>query len=122
MRANRSRRTKPEVIIASAFSSLGLSVVRNYTPLPGTPDVVVVAIKLAVFVHGCFWHGCPLHYRPPKTDAAYWKAKVATNRRRDKLARGAIERLGWRVVEIWEHEALASPLAAARRALSAARR
>jgi DNA mismatch endonuclease (patch repair protein) len=68
------------------------------------PDFVFRAHRLAVFVDGCFWHGCPLHATSPKTNAAFWREKIAANRTRDRLVTRSLRRLGWRVLRIWEHE------------------
>lgn len=76
---------------------------RNY-PLPGRPDFVFPALRLAVFVDGCFWHGCPRCYRRPHSRRAYWDAKVQNNRRRDARLRQALRRRGWHVMRVWEHE------------------
>jgi len=77
--------------------------------LPGTPDFAFPYKKLAVFVDGCFWHGCPLCYRRPKSSRSYWDSKVARNVARDKRDLVALRKLGWRVVRIWEHELKANP-------------
>ncbi len=103
MRANRSGNTKPDRMMAAALSSLGFAVVRN-----AEADVVVRALGLAVFVHGCFWHGCPEHWRPPATNRAYWVDKVRKTRRRDKTAREALQSKGWTVIETWEHDVVAN--------------
>ena len=66
------------------------------------PDLVFPDDKVAVFVDGCFWHGCPRCYVQPKTSVSYWKSKVATNIRRDNRQRQALRRAGWRVLRIWE--------------------
>ena len=71
--------------------------------LPGSPDYYSKKNRVAVFIHGCFWHGCPRHYREPTSNAGFWRRKVAGNRRRDRRARKALRALGWRVVSIWEH-------------------
>lgn len=68
------------------------------------PDFVFRAVKLAVFVDGCFWHGCPRHGRMPKTRVAFWMTKLAGNARRDREVRKLLRRCGWRVLRIWEHE------------------
>lgn len=122
MRANRAVGSKPEGAMAAALASLGLTVRRNVRGLPGTPDVVVEAISLCVMVHGCFWHGCPSHWRPPKANRTYWVEKVRRNRARDKAARVALESLGWKVVEIWEHDVRRDARAAAVAAVVEARR
>ncbi len=76
---------------------------RNW-PIFGKPDVAFPKLKLAVFVDGCFWHGCPLHATQPKTNAAFWRKKIAANRTRDRLVTRTLRRLGWRVLRLWEHE------------------
>ena len=68
------------------------------------PDFVFRPHKLAVFVDGCFWHGCPLHATQPKTHADFWRKKIATNRTRDRLVTRTLRARGWRVLRIWEHE------------------
>ncbi|MBI3416101.1 MAG: DNA mismatch endonuclease Vsr [Verrucomicrobia bacterium] len=77
---------------------------RRGAPLLGKPDFVFRAAKLAVFVDGCFWHGCPRHARIPKTRVAFWKAKLARNAQRDREVKSTLRRRGWRVLRIWEHE------------------
>ena len=68
------------------------------------PDFVFSAPRLVVFIDGCFWHGCPRHATAPKTNAVFWAAKLAGNRARDRYVNRALQRRGWRVVRIWEHE------------------
>ncbi len=68
------------------------------------PDFVFPNLRLAVFVDGCFWHGCPLHATEPKGNAAFWRRKFATNKARDRLVTRTLRRNGWRVLRIWEHE------------------
>jgi len=68
------------------------------------PDFVFRAQKLAVFVDGCFWHGCPIHGTQPKQNAAFWRKKIATNRTRDRLVTRSLRARGWKVLRLWEHE------------------
>lgn len=68
------------------------------------PDFVFPKLRLAVFVDGCFWHGCPQHATKPRTNAAFWRKKFAANRARDVLVTRTLRRNGWRVLRIWEHE------------------
>lgn len=68
------------------------------------PDFVFPKLQTAVFVDGCFWHGCPKHATWPKTRAAFWKAKIEGNRARDRRVDRALRRRGWQVLRIWEHE------------------
>ncbi len=68
------------------------------------PDWLNRSRKTAVFIHGCFWHGCPEHFKPPRSNTEFWKAKVSRNRERDASVRESLESDGWRVYWIWEHE------------------
>ena len=68
------------------------------------PDFVFPQLRLAVFVDGCFWHGCPKHETKPKSNAAFWRKKFARNIARDRLVTRTLRREGWRVLRIWEHE------------------
>ena len=68
------------------------------------PDFVFPRLRLAVFVDGCFWRGCPLHGAKPKTNAGFWRRKIAANRARDRLVGRTLRALGWRVLRVWEHE------------------
>ena len=70
----------------------------------GRPDYASKSRRVAVFVHGCFWHGCPEHYREPKSNVRFWRAKAAANRKRDARAVRRLRRAGWRVIVMWEHE------------------
>jgi DNA mismatch endonuclease, patch repair protein len=77
---------------------------RRHLPLPGKPDFVFQKERVAVFVDGCFWHGCPKHLRTPKSNKAYWRRKITTNRMRDVRVRRVLRQGGWRVLRVWEHE------------------
>jgi len=83
---------------------LGTNVRFEASDLPGTPDAVVECRRTAIFMHGCFWHGCPLHYRAPRRNAAYWRAKLLHNRGHDRLVTARLRVMGWRVLVLWEHE------------------
>ena len=100
----RGTNTEPETVLRSALWKRGLRYrVHAKTPV-GRPDVVVASKKLAVFIDGCFWHGCPLHYVRPRTRDEFWSAKLAENLARDMRQVDELEALGWRVVRVWEHE------------------
>jgi DNA mismatch endonuclease (patch repair protein) len=76
-------------------------------PLPGlhrTADIVFRPAKLAVFIDGCYWHGCPQHYVPPKTNPGYWSDKVARNMARDRDTDEQLLAAGWTVLRFWEHD------------------
>ena len=105
MRANRAKDTKPEISLRKALWAAGLRGYRkNVRGLPGTPDVVYGRARLAVFVHGCYWHQCPrcLRNRTPKTNRLYWEAKFAANVERDARQLGRLEAMGWRTLVVWE--------------------
>ena len=68
------------------------------------PDFVFPKLRLAVFVDGCFWHGCPRHFTRPKSRQAFWDAKILGNKQRDRLVNRTLRKAGWRVLRIWEHE------------------
>ena len=68
------------------------------------PDIVFTRMRVAVFVDGCFWHGCPVHGKPPKSNPRYWDAKIALNQDRDAHQSAALAAHGWTVLRVWEHE------------------
>lgn len=76
----------------------------NADELPAKPDFVFEKQQLAIFVDGCFWHGCPKCYRRPLSNQPYWDAKVARNIERDRRQRRMLRKLGWAIVQIWEHD------------------
>lgn len=106
-RANRRTGTKPEMRLRSALHSEGLRYRRDLLIRSGEvrtkPDIVFTRLKVAVFVDGCFWHGCPLHQVIPKSNREYWVPKLESNVRRDRRVDAALAEDGWRVVRIWEH-------------------
>lgn len=112
-----SIRSKGNATTERAFLRLlreaGISGWRRHVDLPGKPDFVFRVQRVAVFVDGCFWHGCPRCYRLPEDNRRYWKAKVLANRNRDHRTTRKLRSLDWRVIRIWEHS-LKSPLARTR--------
>lgn len=99
----RSTGTGPERRLRCALWTAGLRY-RLRNTLPGKPDVVFPAAKVAVFVDGCFWHGCPLHGRVPHANQAFWLKKFTRNIARDLAADAALTALGWLPLRLWEHE------------------
>jgi DNA mismatch endonuclease (patch repair protein) len=93
---------KTEVRLAKIMRKIGIRGWRRHLPIPGKPDFSFRKQKVAVFVDGCFWHGCPRCYRLPKQNRAFWKAKIEGNRRRDRWVNGRLRRLGWKVMRIKE--------------------
>ena len=105
MQANRRRDTGPELAIKRLLHARGLRYRVDARPLPTlrrTADVIFTRARIAVFIDGCWWHGCSDHYRPPALNAAYWAVKVARNRERDHQVDEALLAAGWRVIRIWE--------------------
>ena len=100
----KSKDTAPERVVRRLLTKLGARYRLHRADLPGKPDIVMPGRKLAIFVHGCFWHGhdCPRGARVPKANRDYWLGKVARNRDRDIRSRTALEALGWRVMTVWE--------------------
>lgn len=96
--------TTPEMKVRKALTRLGARYRLHRKDLPGSPDIVLPGRRLAIFVHGCFWHGhdCARGARVPKANRDYWVAKVGRNRARDEASRAALAALGWRVETIWE--------------------
>lgn len=104
MRAVKGRDTGPEIKIRKALHARGFRYRLNDKRLPGSPDLVFPKHRAVLFVHGCFWHGhdCARGSRAPKTNAAYWREKIARNVKRDRAACAALRRMGWRVRISWE--------------------
>lgn len=96
--------TSPERLLCAALSRRGLVFDTHARTPVGRPDVVIPAVHLAVFIDGCFWHGCPEHYVRPRTRTGFWSAKLVENTTRDRRQTAELERQGWRVVRAWEHE------------------
>ncbi|MCC6174089.1 MAG: DNA mismatch endonuclease Vsr [Chloroflexi bacterium] len=115
MRSTRQSGTVAEQRIRTEFEAEGLRYQVDQRVLPGLrrrADFVFTAARIAIFVDGCFWHGCPEHATWPKANAAWWRTKIETNRARDRDTNRRLTGLGWTVIRIWEHE---DSVAAARR-------
>ena len=107
MLANRGRDTSPELLIRSLVHGFGLRFRVDTRPLPHlrrTADLVFRPARVAVFIDGCFWHGCPLHGRVPKHNTGYWGPKLARTKERDQKDDEALHADGWAVIRLWEHE------------------
>ena len=100
----KNRDTGPERLVRSALHRLGFRFRLSHRDLPGKPDVVITRAKVAVFVNGCYWHShhCKKGISRSRTNAEFWYKKISDNVRRDARVREDLERLGWRVVTIWE--------------------
>ena len=98
----------------------GITGWRRRYKLFGKPDFVFPKSRLAVFVDGCFWHGCPRCYREPKSNRSFWRNKVATNRKRASLVNSELRRKNWLVIRIWQHQLANRRQAALKKRLLAA--
>ena len=123
MQANRSTDTAPEVDLRRALHSSGLRFRKDFVvDVDGArakADIVFTRRRVAIFVDGCFWHGCPEHCRMPTRNRDYWEAKIGRNRERDERVTAAFTAAGWGVVRIWEHEPIDQATLRVRAALSA---
>jgi DNA mismatch endonuclease (patch repair protein) len=121
MQSNKGRDTSPELALRSAAHRLGMRYrvsVRPLKDLRRTADLVFTKAKVAVFLDGCFWHGCPEHHTVAATNAAYWAEKVDANRARDRDTDRRLGEAGWTSIRVWEHE---DPTEAAKRIQAAVR-
>ncbi|MFI6334807.1 very short patch repair endonuclease [Streptomyces sp. NPDC050535] len=121
MKGNRGKDTKPELRLRSLLYAEGLRYRVSVRPLPElrrTADLVFIKSRIAVFVDGCYWHGCPEHYRPASRNADFWTEKINGNRERDIETNHLLSQAGWTVIRIWEHE---DPAEASQRVIQAVR-
>jgi DNA mismatch endonuclease, patch repair protein len=92
-----------ELRLVAIFKAHGITGWRRHRPVFGHPDFIFPAERIALFVDGCFWHGCPRHYRAPAQNADFWVRKVTNNRKRDRLVSRTLKSKGWQVIRIWGH-------------------
>ncbi len=106
MRRVKGRDTAPEMKVRRLLRGAGIGYRLGGYGLPGRPDVVMKGRRIALFVHGCFWHGhdCPRGARQPRSNADYWIAKIDRNRARDDRVTAELQAQGWRVLTLWECE------------------
>ncbi|WP_082569794.1 very short patch repair endonuclease [Knoellia sp. Soil729] len=106
-RRQKTRDTRPEMALRRELFRRGMRYRVNY-PVPGLPrrtiDITFPRQRLAIFVDGCFWHGCPIHGVPPKANAEWWREKIDRNRVRDSETTQLLTEHAWRVLRVWEHD------------------
>lgn len=107
MQRNRGRDTSPELAVRRLLHAAGLRYRVDFAPLGGRrrADIVFTRKRIAVFIDGCFWHGCPIHATRPKANADYWGQKLDRNIERDLETTASLQSAGWTVLRFWEHEA-----------------
>lgn len=108
MVGNRHRDTKVELAVRRRLHRAGLRYRVDFAPDPSDrrrrADIVFTRARVAVYLDGCYWHGCPVHYAEPRTNVDYWRPKIARNRARDLETTQRLRALGWTVLRFWEHE------------------
>jgi DNA mismatch endonuclease, patch repair protein len=125
MQANRSRDTEPELAVRRILHRGGLRYrvdFRLAPPLRRRADIVFTRARVAVFIDGCFWHGCETHYQAPRANSEYWVQKRIQNQRRDDETDRILQEQGWTVLRFWEHEDPKSVAGAIRLAVQVSRR
>lgn len=124
MQANRSRDTSPELAVRRLLHAAGLRYRVDYAPLGGRrrADIVFTRQRIAVFIDGCFWHGCPEHASYPRANADYWLPKLRRNAERDRETDALLVGAEWTVLRFWEHESASVAAADIARRVEAARR
>jgi DNA mismatch endonuclease, patch repair protein len=103
-RVKSSENKSTEAAFITLMKERGITGWRRHQPVFGKPDFVFRKTRIAVFIDGCFWHGCPKHCRMPATNRDYWERKIGRNLERDKKVKRELRKAGWTVVRIWEHE------------------
>jgi DNA mismatch endonuclease (patch repair protein) len=105
----RARDTGPELRLRKALFKAGVRGYRLRYRLMGKPDLVFIRKRLAVFIDGCFWHKCPVHFVRPETRTGFWMNKIEGNVARDENVNAKLKEAGWRVLRFWEHEIRENP-------------
>lgn len=125
MQSNRGRDTTPELAVRRRLHAMGLRYRVSVRPVPNlrrTADIVFTRARIAVFIDGCFWHGCPAHYQVPVRNGDFWLAKRTRNRERDAETDAALTAAGWTPLRFWEHQVRADPALVAAAIAAAVRR
>lgn len=107
MQSVRSEDTSAELLLRRALHAVGLRYRKETRPEPDLRckgDVVFYRQKVCIFADGCFWHGCPIHFRAPKTNTRWWEEKIADNANRDLRQTEVLQARGWKIIRLWEHE------------------
>ena len=109
MSSIRGKNTKPEIIVRRLLWSNGFRYRIHNKKVSGTPDISNKSKKIAIFIDGCFWHGCSTCYKEPRTNAEYWRKKIARNKKRRVLVTKNLLADDWKILEFWEHQVIQEP-------------
>lgn len=109
MSSIRGKNTKPELTVRKMLWSKGFRYRIHDKSVCGTPDISNKKKKLAIFVDGCFWHGCKICYKEPKTNSEFWRKKIQDNKKRRSIVKKRLRSEGWKLIEIWGHEVSKHP-------------
>lgn len=109
MASIRGKDTKPEITIRKLLWKEGVRYRIHNKSIYGAPDISIKKDRIAVFIDGCFWHGCRRCYKEPTTNTAFWREKVHNNKKRRRKVRKVLKKQGWHVQEFWEHEVNSEP-------------
>jgi len=109
MKSIKGKNTKPELAVRKILWSKGIRYRIHDKSVFGVPDISNKKRKLAIFIDGCFWHGCKRCYKEPTTNTAFWKEKIRNNKKRRLKVRRILKKQGWHVQEFWEHQVNFSP-------------
>ena len=109
MSSIRGKNTKPELAVRKILWMQGKRYRVHDRSVFGTPDISNKSKRLAVFIDGCFWHGCSRCYKEPKSNTEYWRSKITRNKNRRKLVRSKLSEQGFTMLQFWEHQVLSNP-------------
>jgi len=113
MSSIRGKDTRPELAIRKLLWKKGIRYRKHDRTVYGTPDISNKSRKVAVFIDGCFWHGCNRCYKEPTTNVEFWRNKINRNKERRRKVKWRLKNLGWNVIELWEHQIVKNPATAA---------
>jgi DNA mismatch endonuclease (patch repair protein) len=105
----RGKNTKAELNLRRILREKGFRGYRIHYHLPGKPDIVFIRQKIAIFIDGCFWHKCPIHFTEPQSNKEFWMKKIDGNVKRDANVNEQLRKEGWTVLRFWEHEVKKEP-------------
>jgi DNA mismatch endonuclease (patch repair protein) len=106
MASIRSKNTKPEIMIRKILWSKGKRYRLHDRSIPGIPDISNKSKKVAIFIDGCFWHGCSVCYKEPRTNVDYWRNKILQNKQRRVLVVSKLQKDDWKILQFWEHQVI----------------